>query len=128
MQTFGEILTNTQNSVLWIRSTPLPAAMRIKKCFLIKGIDADRLILACDVPNEEHMERLVHANLILDTHIYGGHTTASDALIRGVPYLVLKGKWWHGLVSTSLVCNMMGDDASQFVCCDLEELKSRAVK
>ena len=126
-QTFAEILMSTENSVLWIRNTPLPAAMRIKRSFLIKGIAAGRLILACDVPNEEHMERLRHADLVLDTQIYGGHTTASDSLLQGVPFLALKGEWWHGLVSTSLVCNMMGDVASQFVCCGLEAFKARAV-
>ena len=127
IEAFAEILTATPNTVLWIRDTPSPAVMRVKRRFLIKGIAEGRLILASDVPNEEHKERLRHADLGLDSNIYCGHTTSSDFLLRGVPYLALMGGWWQARVSTSLVNNMMGDIASEFVCCSLKDFRTRAI-
>ena len=127
IETFAEILARAPNSRLWMRNSPLPAVLRIKKFFSTKKIAKDRIIFACDVPNEEHRERTGHADLCLDSDIYCGHTTCSDALLRGVPYLVLSGQWWHGRVSSSLVSNMMGSIASEFVCSDLLQFQERAV-
>jgi predicted O-linked N-acetylglucosamine transferase (SPINDLY family) len=105
IETFAKILRQTPNGVLWIRNTPQIAVLRVKKFLLANGIEKKRVITACDVPNEEHRERLKHADLCLDSDIYGGHTTASDSLLSGVPYLALVGIWWHGRVSYSLIIN-----------------------
>jgi protein O-GlcNAc transferase len=40
---------------------------------------------------EEHLYRLPGCTLILDTFIYGAHTTASDGLWMGVPIVSLSG-------------------------------------
>ena len=43
------------------------------------------------------------ADLALDTRIYNGHTTTSDALRCGVPVLTLKGHHFASRVSESLL-------------------------
>jgi len=126
-EAFASILRRAPDSVLWIRNTPLFANLRVRQLLLEKGISADRVFSSCDVPNEEHRERLGNADLCLDSDIYGGHTTASDSLLRGVPYLALEGDWWHGRVSASLIRNLMGSLASELVCSNLKEFEDRAV-
>ena len=126
-EAFASILRRAPDSVLWIRNTPLFANLRVRQLLLEKGISADRVVSSCDVPNEEHRDRLGNADLCLDSDIYGGHTTASDSLLRGVPYLALEGDWWHGRVSASLIRNLMGSLASEFVCSNLKEFEDRAV-
>ncbi len=47
--------------------------------------------------------RLKLADLVLDTRIYNGHTTTSDALWAGVPVITLKGSHFASRVSASIL-------------------------
>ena len=42
------------------------------------------------------------ADLYLDTHVYNGHTTGSDALWAGVPMITLQGDTFPSRVGASL--------------------------
>jgi len=55
------------------------------------GIAPNRLVFAEKLPLAQHLARLHHADLFLDTWPYGAHTTASDALWAGVPVLTCPG-------------------------------------
>ena len=74
-----------------------------------------------------HEERLRHANLGLDTRLYGleANTTSSDLLRAGRSFLCLEGPWFYNRVSSSLVSYLMGNE--EFVAKDLQELKDKAV-
>ena len=47
-----------------------------------RNIKSDRIIFAEKVHRKEHLDRLKLADLVLDTRIYNGHTTTTDALKR----------------------------------------------
>ena len=55
------------------------------------------------MPKEEHLARLQYSDLCLDTRIYNGHTTTSDALWAGVPVITLKGGHFASRVSASIL-------------------------
>jgi predicted O-linked N-acetylglucosamine transferase (SPINDLY family) len=53
-----------------------------------KNLDnPDRLFFAGRLPKDEHLARHQVADLALDTRVYNGHTTTSDALWAGVPVI-----------------------------------------
>ena len=59
---------------------------------------------------EDHIERLKHVRLALDTRIYNGHTTTTDALQCAVPVICLEGEHFASRVSMSLLKNLKLDD------------------
>lgn len=70
---------------------------------LSKGVEKDRIHFAKKVPKDEHLKRLQLADIAVDTRLYNGHTTTSDALWAGVPVVGLKGSYFPSLVSSSLL-------------------------
>ena len=127
MRTFVEIAKGAPDSVFWLRKASQFAVIRIKFCFQKAGIAGDRLIFACDVPGPVHRERIKNADLALDSRFYCGHTTASDALLAGLPYAALVGEYFQQRVSFSLVTKMLGDTAKELICSSLEELRDKAI-
>ena len=63
-----------------------------------EGITSSRIIFAPRVSKEAHMKRTVAADLFLDTFTYGAHSTATDALMAGLPVLTLLGDYFPSKV------------------------------
>lgn len=112
---------------MWLRKTSTVAVLRIKALFQDAGIDIDRIIFSSDTPTPVHRERIDKADIVLDSVDYCGHTTCSDALTKGVPYLALRGPYFQSRVSYSLVMNLKGDSLEKLVCTDLQQFEDRAV-
>jgi predicted O-linked N-acetylglucosamine transferase (SPINDLY family) len=105
-ETFGlwmRVLSQAENSVLWLLETNPAAARNLKHEAEARGVAADRLIFAPRANPPEHLARHRLADLFLDTLPYGAHTTASDALWAGLPVLTLLGKTFAGRVGASLL-------------------------
>jgi len=127
MRAFVEIAQRAPDSVFWFRKVSLFAVTRIQSSFRKAMIAADRLIFSCDVPIPVHSERVIHADMALDSPFYNGHTTCTDFLVAGVPYLVQKGGFFQSLVSYSLVKNTLGDTGDELICSSMQEFKNKAV-
>ena len=84
------LLDAVPGSVLWLSAAAL-AEGNLRNEMRRRGIDAERLIFAPDLPQAEHLARLQLADLVLDTAPFGSHTTASDALWAGVPIVTCAG-------------------------------------
>lgn len=97
------ILVQVPDAVLWMWVNSDSARDRLRARAEAAGVAGKRLIFAGQVPVAEHLARLTLADLFLDTLPYNAHTTASDALSRGVPVLTLTGRAFAGRVATSLV-------------------------
>jgi predicted O-linked N-acetylglucosamine transferase (SPINDLY family) len=95
------ILRHTPGSVLWLLDTS--AAVNLRREAAARGVDAGRLIFAPGMAWADHLARLAHADLCLDTQPYGAHTTASDALWAGVPVLTCAGGSFAARVAASLL-------------------------
>lgn len=97
------LLAAVPGSVMWLRSATTAACNNLRNAASRLGIDPDRLIFAPFAPNSEHLARLAHADLVLDTFLYNAHTTANDALWAGVPMITLVGQTFAARVGGSLL-------------------------
>ncbi len=107
--TWMRVLGAVEDSVLWLCANNSWAEKNLKRVAREHDIDPHRLIFAPFVNQENHLKRLSAADLALDTRIYNGHTTTSDALWAGVPVLTLKGMHFASRVSESIL-NAIGLD------------------
>lgn len=98
-----EILKRVPGSVLWLGQLNGGARQNLLAAAEACGVFAARLIFAETLPMAEHLQRLAHADIALDTAPCNGHTTTSDALWAGVPVITFKGKSFAGRVSESLL-------------------------
>lgn len=107
---WGQIMQAVPNSVLWLMNPAKTVEneehgtkYRLEKQLESVGISADRLILAKNMPHEEHVARLSLADLVLDTLPYNLHTSCSDAIRAGTPVITLPGTTFAGRVAASIL-------------------------
>ncbi len=114
------VLREVPNSVLWLLSQSDTAKSRLMQAAQSLDVDPSRIIFAPFAMPQDHIERLRHADVILDTLICNGHTTTADALWAGVPVVTKKGSHFASRVSESLLRAMempelVGEDAAQMI-------------
>jgi protein O-GlcNAc transferase len=98
------LLRQVPGSVLWLMSRNPLSQENLRKEAAARGVDPDRLVFAQRVPRvEDHLARYRQADLFLDTHPYNAHTTASDALLAGLPVLTYSGQSFPSRVAGSLL-------------------------
>lgn len=73
----------------------------------------------------EHLERLSVCNLGLDTYRLNGHTTSSDLIKAGVPYITYTSATYQNRVSKSILIAL---ELEELVCHSFEEYINLAVK
>jgi protein O-GlcNAc transferase len=93
-------------SVLWLRTGPESAMLRLRTFAQQNDVDPDRLIFAPLVSRPEHLARQSAADLFLDTYPYNQHSTAADALRNGLPLLTLSGDTFASRVAGSLLTQL----------------------
>ncbi len=99
--TWMRILHRVPNSVLWLVERSALARQNLCRVAAEAGIDPSRLIFTGFVPMELNLARLKLADLVLDTRIYNGGATTSNALWAGVPVLTVLGRHWVSRMSAS---------------------------
>jgi len=97
------VLQQVDGSVLWLYEGNRWATGNLRAEAGRRGVDPQRLVFAKPLPVEQHLERIRHADLFLDTLPYNAHTTASDSLRIGVPLLTQVGTTFAGRVAASLL-------------------------
>jgi predicted O-linked N-acetylglucosamine transferase (SPINDLY family) len=98
-----DLLARVEDSVLWLLEFPSPVMDRLRNRASAAGIAPERLRFAPTRPIAEHLARTSLADVALDCFPYGAHTTASDALWAGVPFVALAGDTFASRVSSSLL-------------------------
>jgi predicted O-linked N-acetylglucosamine transferase (SPINDLY family) len=101
------VLNRVPDSVLWMLVPDEPVRERLLAEAAARGVAPERLIFATFEKIERHRQRIVLADVHLDTFPCGGHTTCSDALWGGVPTVVLEGQSFASRVAPSLL-NALG--------------------
>jgi protein O-GlcNAc transferase len=100
------LLKAVPGSVLWLLRSNPQAEENLRREAVARGVAADRLLFDGKLPKDQHLARLALADLALDTRIYNGHTTSSDALWAGVPLVGYSGTHFASRVSASLLTNL----------------------
>jgi protein O-GlcNAc transferase len=120
-----KILTAVPKSVLWLLVKSKTARSNLKREARLRGVNPDRLCFAERLSKPDHLARLGLADLALDTRIYNGHTTSSDALWAGVPVITLQGTHFASRVSSSILTAI---GLPELITSRLEEYEQLAVK
>ncbi len=98
------LLEVIDGSVLWLKPDNATAEQNLRLEAERRGVAGARIVFAQPVPRvEDHLARLRQADLFLDTLNYNAHTTASDALLLGVPVVTCTGSTFAGRVAASLL-------------------------
>lgn len=100
------MLAAVPGSVLWLLKESEEATTNLCQEAVRQGIGADRLVFAQKMPIADHLGRMQHADLAMDTFPYGSHTTGSDALWAGVPLIAIRGETFASRVSSSLLTSV----------------------
>ena len=98
-----KILKEVDNSILWLLNSNKWMNANLSKEARLRGVNPSRLIFTDPLPYRQHLERLRHIDLVLDTFNCNCHTTASDALWMEVPVLTKLGNQFAARVCASLL-------------------------
>ena len=101
--TWMRLLNQAGNSVLWLRPMLPLAKANLRAEAARRGIDPERLVFAPKEALPRYLARYRVADLYLDTHPFGSHTTVNDALFAGLPVLTLAGRSMAARASASQV-------------------------
>ncbi|MBB4862806.1 putative O-linked N-acetylglucosamine transferase (SPINDLY family) [Pseudomonas nitritireducens] len=98
------LLREVPGSVLWLLEPEAPEACdNLRREAQARGVEAERLVFAPRLKQDEHLARLALADLALDSFPCTSHTTASDALWAGVPLMTRLGETFTSRVAGSLL-------------------------
>ena len=124
-QTWMRILKRVDQGVLWLVERSGQAIKNLRRAAEQAKVDPARLIFTGFVPMDQNLARLCLADLVLDTVIYNGGATTSNALWAGVPVLSTMGEHWVSRMSASaLQCTGL----SELIAADLAEYEQIAVE
>jgi predicted O-linked N-acetylglucosamine transferase (SPINDLY family) len=101
-----DILRTFPSSVLWLLDDNETASENLLKIAESLAIPKERIVFAPKLPPAQHLERISHADLFLDTFPCNAHTSASDSLWSGVPLVTLSGKSFASKVAASLLTSI----------------------
>ncbi|MDP3612766.1 MAG: tetratricopeptide repeat protein [Rubrivivax sp.] len=98
-----QVMREVPNAVLWLKETNPQLHDNVRREAQLRGVDADRIVLAKVVSYADHFSRLALADVFVDTWPYNAHTTAADALWAGVPVVTLYGNSFASRVAASVL-------------------------
>lgn len=101
-----DILKAVPHSVLWLSTPPPLAQKNLRHQASQSGIGPQRLVFAPPLPLRQHLQRLHHVNLILDTPDYTGGSSTSLALSQHIPVLTISGNRYVERMSTSMLIHL----------------------
>ena len=124
-ESWMNILKKLSSAYLWILEDNEVAKENLTECAKLHGISSDRLIFAPRIDRDRHLERLTLVDVALDTRIYNGHTTTTDALQSLVPVVTIMGKHFASRVSSSLL-SLIGLD--ELIAHNTQEYEEKIIK
>ncbi len=99
-----DILRQVPGSILWLAHASETVKRNLRLEAHARGVMPERLVFAERLPlKADHLARHRLADLALDTRIYNGHTTTTDALWAGVPMITLQGGHYASRASSSIL-------------------------
>ena len=97
------LLKTIEGSVLWLSEGSALSQANLRREAENRGVSPERILFAPRLPEiADHIDRHRHADLFLDTLLYNGHTTVSDALWAGLPAITCPGQTFASRVGASV--------------------------
>jgi predicted O-linked N-acetylglucosamine transferase (SPINDLY family) len=118
------LLHELPGAVLWLLQWNANVQATLTAAAAERGIGAERLAFAPLLPLQDHLSRLAHADLYLDTWPCNAHTTAGEALWVGVPVVTIFGPTFAQRVASSLLHT---SGLPELVCADVAAYRSTVV-
>lgn len=112
-------------SVLWLIGDSPASMANLRREAQSAGVRPERLVFAPRLALPEHLARHGCADLFLDTLYCNAHTTASDALLAGLPVLTLPGSTMAARFCASLV---LAAGLPELVAADLRDYEEKALR
>ena len=111
------LLHHVEGSVLWLLESNKWARTNLIKEAEARGISSERLVfqpmMVKDRDSQQrYLSQFRHADLYLDTFIYGGGSTAANALWAGLPVLTLIGQ---GVTTRMAACYLNALGLSELI-------------
>ena len=103
---WAEIMRQCPRTQLRLLDQPEDGKVRLLRVFTDAGVDSSRILFEPLVGVDDHLARVANADLMLDTYPVVSHTTASDALVQGVPLVTLRGQTFESRVAASLLLHL----------------------
>ncbi len=97
------VLTAVPGSVLWLLRIHPEMEANLKREAAARAVDPSRLVFSGKTEKLRHLARHRLADLFLDTRYYTAHTTASDAMVAGVPIITHPGDTFAARVTASML-------------------------
>jgi len=119
------ILNAVEGSVLWLGGWSSAAVHNLRRTAASHGVDPQRLVFGSIVEHVDHLARLAHADLCLDTFHHGGGVTTIDCLWVGVPVLTTRGDTPSSRLGNSI---LHGAGLDHLVVEDRVEFEARAIE
>jgi Glycosyl transferase family 41 len=121
------LLKAVEGSVLWLRDNGAAASSNLRNEAAARGVSPERLIFAPRVPLlADHLARQRQADLFLDTLNYNAHTTASDALLVGIPVVTQIGATCAARVGRASTARSACRNSSPRRCWTMRRWRSRS--
>jgi len=121
-----DVLKEASDSVLWLADNNPAATENLKREAETRGVDPGRLVFAGKAPSkDQHLARLAAADIALDTRIYNGHVTTSDALAAGLPVVTVHGRHTASRATASMLTSL---GVPELITPDLDAYKALALK
>lgn len=119
------ILKKIPNSVLVYKIESIDFNNKILKDAELNNINTSRLISNGIIEHTQHLKRLSVCDLGLDTYRINGHTTSSDLIAAGTPFITYTSPSYHNRVGKSILVSL---DLEELVCYSFDEYVNLAVK
>ncbi|MGE0076228.1 MAG: tetratricopeptide repeat protein [Bacteroidales bacterium] len=121
-----QLLKQVDNSVLWLMTNNNKTfEQNIINSAEQHGVSKEQIVFAKPMPIADHLQRMKLCDLFLDTLHYSSCSTASHALMIGLPVLTLRGNT-NASRQGATVCKASG--LFQTICNDMVEYYHKAIE
>lgn len=116
LNTWITIMEQNPNTILWIYVKDHENRKTLIQRIEANGIAEDRVVFADRVSRDEHIQRILHCDLILDTFPYGNHSSAALSLACGTPIIAFRGNSIVSRIASNynIKCGLEHLNASSF--------------
>lgn len=100
------ILKKVTNSLLVFKTSSQSFREKLINDALEYGVKREQLLIVKRLFIDKHIERLSLCNLGLDNFRLNGHTTSSDLIAAGIPFITYSGNTYHNRVAKSILSSL----------------------